>query len=415
MNPGLDGSECMGSRIAAIVREQAADLAHHWAREIATCLHMDLSPYPSYEDPRLILGIASYLEAADSPATAMLQLTRRAREWGYLAEVRGVGEEQILDAYLILRELLWEVMRGHASEELDPNILYRLDTALLVAMREAVGAYGMRHQERDRKTSERMGAFSRMLSHEIKGPASVISGMASLLLDPEMPQDASTREEYLQTILRNSSSIAQIVDDLLVLTMAAGQDDEPSDDACPLPEVVALVVESLASEAAKRGVRLEIGGDLPDVRVNRRATQFVLINLVSNAIRYADLTRAEPYVRIGAEPGDETDEWWMRVEDNGLGIPPDAHEKIFERLFRAHTTLPIAGTGLGLSIVRELVEGWGGRIHMASRVGEGSVFSFTLAGSRSAAEPSPGAADGSEIVLDRISAAEPAFEAGPPA
>jgi signal transduction histidine kinase len=403
----------MGSQIAAIIRRQAGDLAQRWEREIAACLHVDLSPYPSHEDPRLILGIASYLEAGDSRTAAMLQLTRRAREWGYVAELRGIGEEQILDAYLILRELLWEVMRGEADQaETNLHTLHRLDTALMAVMRETVGAYRTRHQERDREASGRMRAFSRMLSHEIKGPASVISGAAALLTDPEVRQDANTREKYLQIIQRSGTTIARIVDDLLTLTRVDEQGVRRSEDVCSLPEVVAQVLDSLAGEAAKRCVRLQIKGDLPDHPVDRQATQLVLGNLVSNSLRYADLTRPDPFVRISAEPTGAPGEWWVRVQDNGIGIPPDMREKIFERFFRAHAWLPIAGTGLGLSIVRELVEGWGGRIEVESRVGEGSSFSFTLEGSRSAAKIVPGAADGSEVVPDRITPAEPAFEAG---
>lgn len=67
----------------------------------------------------------------------------------------------------------------------------------------------------------------------------------------------------------------------------------------------------------------------------------------------------------------------MRVEDNGLGVPPAAHGRIFERFFRAHTSLSIAGTGLGLSIVRAMVEGWGGQVRVTSRANGGTVFWFT--------------------------------------
>jgi signal transduction histidine kinase len=403
----------MDSQFAALVRRQAGDLAQRWACEIAACLNVDLSPYPSHEDPRLILGIASYLEAGESRTAAMLQLTRRAREWGRLAEMRGIGEEQVLDAYLILSELLRETLCVNLSgRDVDLILLHRLDTALMAVMRETVGAYRARHQERDRKASDEMRAFSRMLSHEIKGPASVISGVTELLLDPDLPQDATTREKYLQTIQRNGRSIAQIVDDLLALTMVDEQGNGQSEDVCSLPEVLAQVLDSLAGEAAKRGVRLEVGGSLPDLQIDRRATQLVLGNLVSNAIRYADLTRPDPFVRISAEPTDTPDEWWVRVQDNGLGIPSDARERIFERFFRAHTALPIIGTGLGLSIVHELVESWSGRIQVESSVGEGSVFSFTLPGSSPPAWSLPMArtVEDPEIDFDRVLPTERAIE-----
>lgn len=82
----------MTIQMASIIREGAGELAECWAREITTCLGVDLSPDPSREDPQLLTGVAAYLDPRESHPAALLQLSRRARDWGGIAELRGIEE-----------------------------------------------------------------------------------------------------------------------------------------------------------------------------------------------------------------------------------------------------------------------------------------------------------------------------------
>ena len=109
--------------------------------------------------------------------------------------------------------------------------------------------------------------------------------------------------------------------------------------------------------------------------------ELCLTNYLSNSIKYADSTQGECWAEVSAarETGPAgVGELVIRVRDNGLGVPPDKREQLFERFFRAHETVTeIEGTGLGLSIVRDTAQSLGGRA-WAEFPGTGSVFAFSL-------------------------------------
>jgi signal transduction histidine kinase len=123
--------------------------------------------------------------------------------------------------------------------------------------------------------------------------------------------------------------------------------------------------------------------EIPDVEVDAAAIELSLTNYISNAIKYADPEKITRLVQVRGrveqhDDGGET--LIVEVRDNGLGVPQDAIEKLFQRFFRAHdqTVTGVEGTGLGLSIVRETVEGIGGRAWVESGIEGGSVFGFAI-------------------------------------
>jgi signal transduction histidine kinase len=136
-------------------------------------------------------------------------------------------------------------------------------------------------------------------------------------------------------------------------------------------------VESHQVEAENSG--LDIASKLPDTPLwvcgNRRRLQQVFDNLVSNAIKYN-----EPGGWVQIEAYRTNDHIFASVSDNGIGIPPKAQPKIFERFFRVQSpnTEDIRGTGLGLAIVKSVIEKHKGRIWVESTLGQGSTFSFIL-------------------------------------
>jgi two-component system sensor histidine kinase KdpD len=150
-----------------------------------------------------------------------------------------------------------------------------------------------------------------------------------------------------------------------------------------LPQAVAEVVRQLREMARANGVTVKLADDLPDVEVDAAVIELSLTNYVSNGIKYADpekLTRTVE-IRGHVERTDDVGETLVvEVRDNGLGVPDDAKDKLFQRFFRAHdaTITGIEGTGLGLSIVRETVEGIGGRVWIEAGTEGGSVFAFAI-------------------------------------
>jgi signal transduction histidine kinase len=127
--------------------------------------------------------------------------------------------------------------------------------------------------------------------------------------------------------------------------------------------------------AAEREVRLQVQEPIPDVQVDATRVELALINLVGNAIKYSDPEESDRWVRLGVQR--QEDYWRISVADNGLGIPEEMQELIFEQFVRAHPEVA-DGTGLGLAIVQAAIEQIGGKVWLESQPGDGTTFHFTV-------------------------------------
>jgi two-component system sensor histidine kinase KdpD len=157
-----------------------------------------------------------------------------------------------------------------------------------------------------------------------------------------------------------------------------------------LPEAAAEAVRELQDAARAKGVSVRIADDVPPVEVDAAVVELCLMNYVSNGIKYSDSSKGERWVSVDARiegPDTEHDrEVVIRVADNGIGIPADKRQRLFEEFYRAHgdTVTEAAGTGLGLSIVRETVESIGGRAWAEFPEDAGSIFAFSIPSRRRA-------------------------------
>jgi len=136
-------------------------------------------------------------------------------------------------------------------------------------------------------------------------------------------------------------------------------------------------------------VDLQLSSDLIDVEVNAAAVELCLTNYLSNAIKYADPSEAHSWAVISARrevgPGNAA-EVVVRVTDNGIGVPMEKRDQLFERFYRAHDTVTeVEGTGLGLSIVRDTARSQGGRA-WAEFPERGSEFAFSFPDRRRGAD-----------------------------
>jgi two-component system phosphate regulon sensor histidine kinase PhoR len=212
-------------------------------------------------------------------------------------------------------------------------------------------------------------------SHELRTPLAAIRGFAETLLESPSLSEAE-RRSYLEIIDRHAQRLTHIVHDLLELsTIERGRLRLE-----PVEVDVGTLIDSLIRDwqPRLRERRLEIGYRVEGSALafaDPRALEQILLNLLDNAVKYT-----EPGGRIELVVEEAGPKLRVRVRDTGIGIPEEDLGRIFERFYRVDKarSRALGGTGLGLAIVKHLVQSLGGEISVASRLGEGSIFTFTL-------------------------------------
>ena len=225
--------------------------------------------------------------------------------------------------------------------------------------------------------------FVSNVSHELRTPLSSIKAMAETLEDGGL-NDPSINADFVQRIHIEADRMTTLVNDLLELTsLQSGQADmkaQQVDIASVIREEgsrYVQVAEGLGIEA-----RVSLPEDLPKVVAQEDRMRQVVRNLLDNALKF---TPENGRIDISASTNHDVVE--VRVSDNGLGIPPESLPHIFERFYKVERSRRNEGSGLGLAIVKNIVQAYGGEVHVESREGEGSTFSFTLAVAETADAP----------------------------
>jgi signal transduction histidine kinase len=220
--------------------------------------------------------------------------------------------------------------------------------------------------------SQEMEVFHQMLVHDLKGPIHNLLMFIDLIEESIDEGRAVEAIEHCKALARAAKRMNSLVDALKEYTTAEQRlMFEPLD----MDQVITDAIGNLQHVIQKRGARVTFG-ELPTVSGTPQLTQ-LLQNLISNSIKYCEAET--PAVHISAELK-EDDVWLISVEDNGIGIPEEYAQQVFEPFHRLHGVGKYEGTGLGLATCKKIVEHHGGAISCASKEGKGTTFSFTVRG-----------------------------------
>jgi len=210
--------------------------------------------------------------------------------------------------------------------------------------------------------------------HELRTPLTSLMATSHLLLRPELP--AAKRIELIKTMQRETARLSQMTTDFLDLARLESGRMRFVHAAVDLPELVNECVEIIRHQAAGRGITIQVHLDpsLPALESDRGKLKQVLLNLLTNAVKY-NRENGTITVRVQLK---ET-KWRVSVTDTGRGIPTESMQHMFEKFYRvAQTEDTATGTGLGLPIAKKIVEALGGEMGVESIAEVGSIFHFTL-------------------------------------
>lgn len=217
--------------------------------------------------------------------------------------------------------------------------------------------------------------FVANVSHELKTPITSIISYSETLLDSEV--DKLTQRKFLNVIEREAERMNRLVSDLLLLSNLDLKKKSELIETCDLVEVVKDSRDNLIMLAMEKNQSLEycLCENKVEVKINRDSLLQIIVNLISNAIKYTDENG-----KIEVRVYEDERAAYMSVKDNGIGIPDEDIQRIFERFYRVEKgrSRKMGGTGLGLSIAKEIARSCNGDIKVVSKLGEGSTFTLEL-------------------------------------
>ena len=355
------------------------------------------------EEPVLRLAAGYALAADDSPNKAFRwgeglvgQCARDGRRIqlntvpsGYVAVKSGLGEAP--PASIVVLPVIFEGRVKAVVELASVQAFGQTHLDFLDQLTEGIGVVlntieaNMRTEEllkqsqilfaEAQEASKSKSAFLSMAAHELRTPLSVITGYLSMLQDGSLTPDKWERP--LRVLMGKATELNSIVDDLLTAARIEGGTVPTDTKTLDLRE---MSRQAIARAEARAGLlKAEVLYEEPDepvaINADREQLARIIDNLINNALTY---TVGRPWVNltVATEGGPA-----LIIEDHGVGVPRDKHEKIFERFFRIDDPGlgPQPGTGLGLFISRELAERHGGSLTLEhSEVGKGSTFVLRL-------------------------------------
>ncbi len=223
-----------------------------------------------------------------------------------------------------------------------------------------------------RRSNEELAHFAYVASHDLQEPLRMVSSYTQLLSNRYGDQLDSDARDFIAFAVDGATRMQRLIQDLLSFSRIGTQGNElvPTSADAALDGALFDLREAIEESAC-----VVTRHPLPIVRADPTQLSQLFQNLIGNGIKYQDAHAPQIHISVAAKGPNE---WLFSVRDNGIGILPEYHERVFGMFQQLHGRADYEGTGIGLALCRKIVERHGGRISVASNDGEGTTFRFTL-------------------------------------
>lgn len=222
--------------------------------------------------------------------------------------------------------------------------------------------------------NSKLNNFTSVAAHDLKSPIRTIASYSQLLMMRNKDKFEEKDLEMLGFVSQNSKQLTEMIDDLLAFSKV--NDDLGPAEVVNVNEVVQIVQNNLGAKISEENVTIAIEGDLKEVKAHKNLLTQLFQNLISNGIKFKKPDTLSKIIIRKEEVSDDTITY--SISDNGIGIEASHFDKIFTIFQRLHNKDSFEGSGIGLATCKSIVDYYGQKIWLDSKVGHGTSFFFTL-------------------------------------
>ncbi|PQO30983.1 hypothetical protein DTL21_22595 [Bremerella cremea] len=223
----------------------------------------------------------------------------------------------------------------------------------------------LRHMKQLEKSNQELDEFAYIASHDLRSPLQAVKNLASWIRDDNEGQLNEESVRYIELMQQRIKRMETLLDDLLQYSRVGRKNQEPEE--VDTNHLLKSITDSLQRPAS---MKIEIGPGMPVFHTIKVPLDLTLRNLIQNAIKHHD--REDGYIRVTCQNVGTYYEF--AVQDDGPGISPEFHERIFKMFETLRPRDDVEGSGMGLSIVKKTVEAIDGKVSLESEIGQGTTF-----------------------------------------
>lgn len=274
------------------------------------------------------------------------------------------------------RSVIWGSATISIIRNNNEEVQYFLAMIEDISLRKVAEAELIAAKEKAEESDRLKTAFLHNVSHEIRTPMNAIIGFSALLNEPDTPE--ADRRQFIDIIFQSGSQLLSIINDIVDIANIESGQVKLNIKEMNLNSSLRSLNEQFSYKERANTISINMAAGLPDEKASIMTDSTKLIQILSNLINNATKFTKEGRIDFGYKMKDGNLEFF--VKDTGIGIPPEHHDKIFERFFQVDHMISrkFGGTGLGLSICKAYVELLGGKIWLRSQPGEGTDFRFSI-------------------------------------